>query len=180
MNTQKNTNKSQATKAFLETERLLLREMTQNDFCALYAVLSDSETMRFYPHPFDEAQVKRWIDNNIERYAVFGFGLWAVVLKSSGEVIGDCGITMQSINGLIKPEIGYHIRKDLQRRGYAKEAASACRDWAFTYTPFRTLYSYMKKANTASRATAESIGMSFAFEYTDESSQAVAVYAVNR
>ena len=143
----------------LETERLFLREMNEDDFDALYSVLSDSDIMQHYPYTFDEKRVKNWIEKNIERYCVFGFGLWAVCLKESGEMIGDCGLTMQNINGRICPEIGYHIRHDCQRKGYAKEAASAVRDWAFKSTPFRVLYSYMKKENIASVATAKSIGM---------------------
>ena len=65
----------------------------------------------------------------------------------------------RNINGALKPEIGYHIRKDCQRKGYAKEAAVAVRDWAFSNTPFLVLYSYMKSANTASSSTARSVGM---------------------
>ena len=120
----------------IETERLLLREMTEEDFSALYKVLADPEIMKYYPHVFDESGVRRWILRNIERYNVFGFGLWAVCLKTTGEMIGDCGLTMQLIDGEIKPEIGYHIRVDKQRKGYAKEAAIAVRDWTFNNTPF--------------------------------------------
>ena len=114
--------------------------------------------MQHYPYTFDEARVRGWIDRNIERYRVFGFGLWAVCLRENGEMIGDCGLTMQLINGQIKPEIGYHIRRDMQRRGYAKESASAVRDWAFCNTPFNAVYSYMKAANLPSCRTAESWG----------------------
>ena len=108
----------------IETERLILREMTPDDFGALNAVLSDREIMCHYPYDFDEERVRAWIDRNIERYRIFGFGLWAVCLKDTGEMIGDCGLTMQNIGGVIKPEIGYHIRRDKQRRGYAREAAT--------------------------------------------------------
>ena len=114
--------------AVIETERLYLREMTENDFEALKKVLADPEIMQHYPCVFDEAKVKNWIQRNIDRYRIFGFGLWAVCLKENGEVIGDCGLTMQFVNGQIKPEIGYHIRADKQRKGYAREAASAVRD----------------------------------------------------
>lgn len=128
----------------IETERLILREMTQQDFAALYKILADSDIMRHYPYTFDRARVQNWIDKNISRYRVFGFGLWAVCLKQSGEMIGDCGLTMQIIDGDIKPEISYHIARAHQRRGYAKEAAAACLRRAFEITPFGVIYSYMK------------------------------------
>ncbi|MBQ9886519.1 MAG: GNAT family N-acetyltransferase [Lachnospiraceae bacterium] len=164
----------------LETDRLILRELTTDDFNALYDVLADSDIMQHYPYIFDEARVLNWITKNIERYKVFGFGLWAVVLKSTGEVIGDCGITMQNINGSIKPEIGYHIGKKYQRQGYAKEAACKCRDWAFENTPFNILYSYMKKVNVASSATAVANGMSKVDEFIDEENALTVVYAITR
>ena len=164
----------------LTTKRLLLRELEETDFDVLYRVLGDSDIMRHYPYTFDETRVRRWIEVNRKRYAVFGFGLWAVVLRDTGKMIGDCGITMQNINGLIRPEIGYHIAKDHQRRGYAKEAASACRDWAFSNTPFLCLYSYMKKDNLPSAATAISVGMRLTEEYIDAENEPTTVFRITR
>ncbi len=164
----------------IETERLFLREMTEDDFSALYRVLADAEIMRHYPYIFDEARVKGWIARNIERYRVFGFGLWAVCRKDTGEMIGDCGLTMQVIDGQIKPEIGYHIRRDCQRVGYAKEAASAVRDWTFLNTPFNIVYSYMKYTNEPSAKTAVSCGCRFIEEFADETNEITKVYAISR
>ena len=59
----------------IETERLFLREMNQEDYNALYQVLADSDIMQHYPYTFDERRVRDWIDKNIERYQIFGFGL---------------------------------------------------------------------------------------------------------
>ena len=89
----------------------------------LYTVLADSDIMQHYLYTFDEARVRNWINKNLERYCVFGFGLWAVCLKENGGMIGDCGLTMQNINGTILPEIGYHIAKAHQRRGYLWKTA---------------------------------------------------------
>ena len=164
----------------LETERLVLRELTSLDFDALYAVLGDSDIMQHYPYTFDETRVRRWIQKNQERYHVFGFGLWAVVLKETGELIGDCGLTMQNVDGVILPEIGYHIAKAHQRRGYAREAARACRDWAFQSTPFQMLFSYMKQSNTASSAVAKSNGMCFLGAFRDEAAETTVVYGITR
>lgn len=164
----------------IETNRLILREMTEEDYDALYAVLADSDIMQHYPYTFDEARVKGWITKNIERYKTFGFGLWAVCLKDTGEMIGDCGLTMQMINGQIKPEIGYHIRKDMQCNGYAKEAASAVRDWAFENTPFNEIYSYMKYTNTPSVKAALSWGCRQVDEYEDKDNEITKVFAMTR
>jgi RimJ/RimL family protein N-acetyltransferase len=164
----------------IETERLCLREMTENDFDALHKVLADANIMQHYPHTFDEAAVRNWIQRNIERYRTFGFGLWAVCLKETGEMIGDCGLTMQLINGQIKPEIGYHIRADKQRKGYAKEAAIAVRDWAFNNTPFNVVYSYMKYTNEASIKTAMSYGCKQVDELFDAINGITKVFAISR
>lgn len=167
-------------KTHIETERLVLRELDEGDFESLYAVLADSDIMRHYPYTFDEKRVRGWINKNIERYEIFGFGLFAVTLRESGEMIGDCGVTMQNIDGVICPEIGYHIRHDMQRMGYAREAARAVRDFVFVNTPFCKLFSYMKKSNIASSKTAMSIGMKFERDFTDNESEITSVYAVTR
>ena len=142
--------------------------MTPDDFDALVPVLADRHSMRHYPYFFDEERVRNWIARNIERYRKDGFGLWAVCLKESGEVIGDCGLTLQTIRGKLLPEIGYHIRRDRQRNGYAKEAAAAVRNWALRNTDAPALYACCKYTNEASIRTAESIGMRFDCEYPDE------------
>lgn len=164
----------------IETERLYLREMSPDDYEALYAVLADSDIMQHYPYTFDEKRVRNWINTNMERYETFGFGLWAVCLKETGEMIGDCGLSMQNIKGVIKPEIGYHIRKDMQRKGYAKEAASAVRDWVFTNTPFRMIYSYMKYTNEPSARSAMAWGCHQVDEYEDEVNERTRVFAISR
>ena len=164
----------------IETERLLLREMTENDFDALYQVLADSDIMSHYPYTFDDARVRGWIDKNIERYRTFGFGLWAVCLKETGEMIGDCGLTMQVINGQIKPEIGYHLRADKQRKGFAREAAIAVRDWTFNHTPFQMVYSYMSSTNVPSMKTAISYGCKEVDEFIDEVNELTKVFAISR
>ena len=167
-------------KRILETARLILREYTPDDLDGLYAILSDAETMQHYPKPYDEKGTMRWLTWNFDNYQKYGFGLWAIELKESGEFIGDCGITMQNIDGELLPEIGYHIRKDCWRRGYAKEAASAVRDWLFEHTDFDAVYSYMNYTNVASYSTAASVGMKRIKEYTDTQGMVCCVYRLLR
>ncbi|MBR2598348.1 MAG: GNAT family N-acetyltransferase [Clostridiales bacterium] len=169
-----------AQKIILETERLFLREMSMGDFDALYKVLADKEIMCHYPYTFDDERVKSWIERNMKRYADNGFGLWAVCLKETGEMIGDCGLTLQNIEGEMLPEIGYHIRADRQHKGYAKEAAAAVRDWAFSNTQYPALYSYCKYTNVGSFKTAEAIGMHFEKEYPDPDNEITHVSVIYR
>lgn len=164
----------------LETSRLYLREMTDDDFLALYAILSDPETMRYYPKPYDEAGAWRWINWCKDSYARNGFGLWAVVLKETGAFIGDCGISMQPINGQWLPEIGYHINKKHWRKGYASEAAAECIRYAFEVCGFPAVYSYMNAANEPSWRTAMKNGMTLVEEYDDPVNTRTRVYAIER
>ncbi|MBQ3080506.1 MAG: GNAT family N-acetyltransferase [Clostridia bacterium] len=164
----------------IETDRLILRTYTWDDFPALYEILSDPVTMAHYPKPYDENGVRRWIQWSLDNYEKYGFGLWAIVLKETGEFIGDCGITLQNIDGCTLPEIGYHIHKNHWRKGYAKEAAKAVRDWAFENTDYPCLYSYMKYTNAGSYGAASSIGMRKIKEYEDEADRILFVYAITR
>ena len=164
----------------IETKRLILRELTTDDFGSLYQILANPDTMRYYPRPFDEIQVRNWIKRNRERYRIFGFGLWAVCLKETGNIIGDCGLTMQLIGGQIKPEIGYHIHTDHQRKGYGTEAAIAVRDWTFRNTPFNMVYSYTKYTNEPSARTAKAYGCKLVDEFVDEVNEITKVFAISR
>ena len=145
----------------IETARLLLRELTLDDRGKLALVLSDPVSMRYYPAPFSGEKVRQWILWNIENYRSRGFGLWAVILKDENELIGDCGITLQDIEGKLLPEIGYHIRREYRGKGFATEAARACIDFAFGKAGYRAVYSYMKEDNVPSRRVAEKSGMTF-------------------
>lgn len=161
-----------------ETERLLLRKITQEDFDCWYAILSDAETMRYYPAPYDAAGVQRWVDWTLNNYAQYGFGLWAVILKETDEFIGDCGITMQNINGQMLPEIGYHIHKAHWRKGYVSEAARKCMEYAFETLRFPAVYSYMNSENAASYGVAIKNGMQLVEEYEDAAHGKTRVYAI--
>lgn len=167
-------------KKILETQRLFLREMTLDDLDALYAVLADPDIMQHYPYTFDRERVRGWIIRNMDRYREYGFGLWAVCLKETGGMIGDCGLTLQNIGGTMLPEIGYHILAGCQRKGYAKEAAKGVMKWAFENTDYPALYSYCKYTNEPSIRTAESIGMHFEREYPDEANGITHVSVITR
>lgn len=164
----------------MDTQRLILREYTMEDFDALYEILSDAETMQHYPKPYDANGTRRWLEWSMENYRKYGFGLWAIQLKETGEFIGDCGLTIQNIDGEALPEIGYHLHKKHWRKGYGSEAAKRVRDWAFENTEYDCLYSYMKYTNVGSYATAMAAGLKKIKEYPDEEDGILYVYAITR
>ena len=98
----------------------------------------------------------------------------------ASQSIGDCGLTIQNIDGEMLPEIGYHIHKKYWRRGFGSEAAKAVRDWAFVNTDFDCLYSYMKYTNIASSATAAANGMKKIKEYPNKKDGISYAYAITR
>ena len=143
----------------LETERLLLREMTQDDLPALQGILQDEETMYAYNGAFDEAETQAWLDRQLSRYAQYGFGLWAVVLKESGGMIGQCGLTMQPWRGDEVLEVGYLFNRAFWHHGYATEAARGCMEYAFDLLGAREVCSIIRETNLPSRRVAERNGM---------------------
>jgi RimJ/RimL family protein N-acetyltransferase len=143
----------------LETTRLKLREFVPEDADALARVVCDMETMRYYPAPLTRTQVDEWIARNMQRCQTDGVGLWAMVLKSTAEMIGDCGVVLQQIEGESLYEIGYHLRHDLWGQGLATEAAIACREWVFTNLKIDHVISLIRPENLPSRRVAERNGM---------------------
>jgi [ribosomal protein S5]-alanine N-acetyltransferase len=163
----------------LETPRLLLREFVPEDVDALALVISDPVTMRHYPNPFDRPAVEQWIQRNRARYAKDGHGLWAMILKSTGELIGDCGLINQEVDGTIELEIGYHVRRDHWGHGYAIEAASACREYGFARYPVDKLISLIRPENAQSCRVAEKNGMTI-WKETMRAGLKHYVYAIDR
>lgn len=143
----------------LQTQRLNLREMDEADRPALCKILQDKEVMYAYEHAFDDAEVQAWLDNQMRRYREDGFGLWAVILRESGAMIGQCGITWQDCNGRRVPEIGYLFQKAFWHKGYAGEAAIACKHYAFAQLQMDEVFSIIRDNNFASQAVAQKNGM---------------------
>lgn len=143
----------------LETERLRMRELTAEDRPALCAILQDAEVMYAYAHAFSDREVDDWLQNQLDRYRRDGFGLWAVVRKSDGAVIGQCGLTWQQWGERRVLEVGYLFRRAAWHQGYAAEAARACRDYAFSVLGAAEVFSIIRDNNGPSRRVAERNGM---------------------
>lgn len=153
----------------IETKRLLLRPMRAEDVDPLLRVFGDPKVMAsFDAEPFDRDQTQRWVQRNFVHQDRHGYDLFVVILKESGELIGDCGPEEMELDGVSGAptaaagaaiELGYDFRNDHWNQGFATEAAKAVRDYAFDTLPLPRLISLVRQGNTTSRRVAEKIGM---------------------
>ena len=149
----------------LETERLILRPMLQSDFEALLLIFTDPNVMAAFDHPpFTREQMQRWLQRNLDHQKEFGYGLFSLIHKETGELIGDCGLEQMEDMGAA--ELGYDLRSDFWNQGYATEAALAVRDYAFQVLDLPQLISLIRVGNLASKRVAEKAGMNLAEEFT--------------
>lgn len=144
----------------IETQRLILRPMRAEDTDPLLRVFGDPLVMAsFGAEPFDRSQMREWVQRNLDHQVEHRYGLFTVILRQSGDVIGDCGLERMEIDGVPAAELGYDLQRDVWNRGLATEAAAAVRDYGFRTLHLPRLVSLIRQGNIASRRVAEKIGM---------------------
>lgn len=143
----------------METERLVLREMNQDDFPSLCSIIQDEQTMYAYNGAMDDIEAQEWLDKQLTNYREDGYGLWSVCLKENGEMIGQCGLSWQEVDGNKVLEIGYLFNRSYWRQGYAIEAAHFCKCYAFGELSADEVYSIIRDDNFPSINVAIHNGM---------------------
>jgi [ribosomal protein S5]-alanine N-acetyltransferase len=134
--------------------------MSASHVDALFRVFADLRVMvLFGVPPFSRGQMEHWVQRNLAHQDDHGYGLFTVILKSSGMVIGDCGLEHMEINGTRRVEPGYDFRSDYWNKGYSTEAVTAVRDFAIDKLRIPQLISLIRVGNNASKRVAEKIGM---------------------
>lgn len=133
--------------------------MTQSDYPALCQIMQDAETMFAYEHAFSDEEVSKWLAKHLQNYHTYGFGLWAVILKENDLMIGQCGLTMQDCDGTQVLEVGYLFNIAYWHKGYATEAAVACKQYAFDKLEAREVFTIVRDINIASQNVAKRNGM---------------------
>lgn len=149
----------------LDTDRLTIRELTLLDKKDLSLILQDKDVMYAYEHAFSDEEVDIWLNNQLRRYKIDGFGLWAVILKDTKKLIGQCGLTVQKINDKEVVEVGYLFNKAYWHKGYATEAAIACKNYAFNKLNINEVFSIIRDNNIPSINVAKRNGMTLKGEF---------------
>jgi RimJ/RimL family protein N-acetyltransferase len=141
------------------TERLILRRMTKDDTENLMEIFSDPVAMRYYPSTKNESETMEWINWTLKNYDEYGVGLWIVEDKVTGEFLGQCGIVPQEVDGVMEMEIGYLFVRRVWGKGYATEAALACKNYGFERLKLNRMVSLPDVNNIPSTKVAKRIGM---------------------
>lgn len=160
----------------LETDRLILREITPADTDRLHQILSDPITMQFWPKPFDRDGAERWVHRSVTAYRDLGFGRYAVILKSSGELIGDCGFMRVEVNGVEENDLGYILDRKFWNQGFATEAAKACLHYGLHELKMKRIVASMETKNLASKAVAKKIGLRLEREFLNARNRDLPTY----
>lgn len=140
-----------------DTARLRFREMTDADLDEVEAVLSAPDPARPDRRQRTRADAEHWVAWNQRNYAEHGFGLW-VLETHDGQFVGDCGLTIQDVEGEPMVEVGYHVHLALRGQGLATEAAAAVRETA-REGGVRHLVAIIRPENLPSQRVAEKIGL---------------------
>ncbi len=115
--------------------------------------------MKYYPGTKSRSETRSWISRNLSSYREHGYGMWATFSSSTGEFVGQVGLTLQEVEGHAETELGYLLAREFWGRGIASEAARACRDFAFEKLGRSHLVSLIDPHNRPSRRVAKRIGM---------------------
>lgn len=117
--------------------------------------------------------------SNLEHEKLHGFSLLSVILKDNGEVIGDCDLETDEIEGRTMVGIGFDFKRSYWGKGYATEAAMAVLEYGFTNFEFNSISGWIDPQNTPSQHVAERIGMSVE-RYVIRGSKKYALYSIKR
>ncbi len=142
----------------LETERCLIRETTPEDVEDFFRIYSDPDITRYmdglYP---DREEEKEYVREYIEKvYKFYEFGVWTVVEKSSGSVIGRAGFSYRE--GYDDPEIGFIIGVPWQRKGYAEEVCRGILEYGVNRLGFQEVNAMVETGNEASLMLCDKLG----------------------
>lgn len=140
----------------LVSERLLLRPFELDDVAAAHRVYSDERVMRWVgsgPVVRPE-QTEAMLTGYIRHQERFGFSFWAVIERSSGELIGDGGLYSRA--GEV--ELGYTLAEEHWGKGYGTEVATLCVHEAFTNLVLPYLDALIRPENEASAAVVQKLG----------------------
>ncbi|HCM34614.1 GNAT family N-acetyltransferase [Chryseobacterium sp.] len=156
----------------IETKRLILRKLEDNDAERMFLMDSNPEVMKYLETPVTSVeQSQNGIRMIQKQYVENGVGRLAVVEKESGLMIGWCGLKLlkKPINGHVETlDLGYRFIPEFLGKGYAWEAAVATLEYGFNDLNAETIYAYADAGNAGSNYILTKLGFENTGEFEDE------------
>lgn len=144
------------------TDRILIREMVLEDLDELYELYSDDSIIRFIEPLYEKEEeiefTKAYIKN---MYGFYGYGLWSLIEKSTGRLVGRAGLNNREVDGEIQIELGYMIGVPFQRQGYAYEVCKEILKFAVKQLECSFVNSFVHPKNNASIALLNKLGFCY-------------------
>ncbi len=140
----------------LQTDRLILRPPEASDFPVYRAFYADADASAHYGGPLDAPGAWRKLAADIGHWHLRGYGMWSVVARGTGAMVGGCGIIWPE--GWPRPELTWWIVPVARRQGYALEASRAAISWACGVHGWPEVETHMKDENVPARLLAEKLG----------------------
>ena len=149
--------------------RIVLREMKMSDLEAFYGFADASEEAvlrSFLKDSVSESEeyLAAYISN---MYPMYDYGIWAVIRKSTGEIIGLCGLGQTEVNGEMCTDLGYYICPKCRNMGFAKECIEIVLDYAKNYLEFTRIYAIIKEENRISQGILREFGFKYQNRYKE-------------
>lgn len=149
----------------IETDRLYLRKIQFDDCNAICSILQDSDVMYAWEHAFSDEEVSAWFEECMMRYNRDGYSYWAVIERSTNQLIGVTGLISEQADNESYVGIGYIFNKSSWKNGYALESAKACVRYAFETLHIDEVTAQIRPDNLSSRRIAEKLGMKIKKEF---------------
>ncbi len=160
----------------LQTDRLIIKEYKTEYVNLAHKVFSDPKTMAFWPAPFSINETQKWIERSMHSYKENGFGRYAIYLKETNHLIGDCGILKLETDNALVHDLGYIIHAPFWNSGLGVEASKAVMDYGFNELNIERLYANMPFNHAASIKVAEKLGMKQIKEFHNNKNRCILTY----
>lgn len=144
----------------ITTERIVLKEINQNDYSEMKTILQDEKLMLVgWGKTYSDKEVQAWIDKIIKQYDEFGYSYYLAIEKSSKKVVGLMGILPVNIKNTDYIEIAYILKEEFWGKGYATEMTKSCVDYIFNVINADIYIAQVIPENTSSIKVVERLGM---------------------
>ncbi len=145
----------------LESERLILRQFTEDDVDRLFSLLSDKEVMKYYPAALTRKETQRWLENILHEYEKYGVSWWAVYIKETAAFIGQAGLLYRKLDNRDTYLLSYMFHKRYWGKGYATEISKKIIDYGLYTLHLKRIDCPIRPINTPSVNVAKRLNLHF-------------------